>query len=96
MTSAVVTLKRWGDGLGVELPEAVVRAADLHAGQRVSVTVEGKRVAIVPLRNELPTLEQRLALYDAECSGDEVMAADNAQGAERCERHQILGAPLAG
>lgn len=27
MTSAVVTLKRWGDGLGVRLPAAIVRAA---------------------------------------------------------------------
>lgn len=82
MTSAVLTLKRWGDGLGVELPEAVVRAADLHAGQRVSVTVEGERVSIVPLRSGMPTLEQRLARFDPYRNGGEAMSTDGSIGAE--------------
>jgi antitoxin MazE len=76
MTSAVLTLKRLGNGLGFELPEAVVRAADLHAGQRVSVTVEGERVAIVPLRNDMLTLEQRLARFDPERHGGESKILD--------------------
>lgn len=29
MTSAVLTLKSWGDGLGVRLPAAVVRGSSL-------------------------------------------------------------------
>lgn len=71
MTSAVVTLKRWGDGLGVELPEAIVMAADLHAGQQVNVTVVGERIVVVPLRNDMLNLEQRLARFDPERHGGE-------------------------
>ena len=83
MTSAVLTLKSWGDGLGVRLPAAVVRDADLHAGQRVNVTVEGERVAITPLRNKMPTFDQRLARFDPEHHAGEAMAMDNSLGAER-------------
>ncbi len=55
MTSAVLTLKRWGDGLGVRLPAAVVRTADLHAAQRISITSEGGSIFISPLGNNYPT-----------------------------------------
>lgn len=71
MTSAVLTLKRWGDGLGVRLPATIARAADLYAGQRVSITVEGERIAIVPIRNDMPTLAQRLARFDPKRHGGE-------------------------
>jgi antitoxin MazE len=66
MTSAVLDIKNWGNNLGVRLPAAIARAADLHAGQRVSVTVEREHVVITPLRNDMPTLEQRLARFDPE------------------------------
>lgn len=83
MTSAVLTLKRWGNGLGLELPEAIVKAANLRAGQQVSVTVEGQRIAIMPLRNDIPTLGQRLARFNPVRYGGEYMIIGKLLGAER-------------
>ena len=48
--ASVLTLKHWGNNLGVRLPAAVAKAAHLHADQRVRVLVEeGGRVVIEPL-----------------------------------------------
>lgn len=82
MTEAVLDIKNWGNNLGVRLPAAVARAADLHADQRVRVSVEEGRVVISPLRDEVLTLVQRLALFDRSRHGGEVMVSDNL-GAEK-------------
>jgi antitoxin MazE len=76
MSSATLDLKRWGNNLGVRLPVAIARAARLHADQRVQVEVEDGRVVITPLAPPAPTLEQRLAAYDANRHGGEVMTAE--------------------
>ncbi len=83
MTSAVLDIKNWGNNLGVRLPAAIARAADLHADQRVSITVEGERVVITPLREELPTLEQRLARFDPVRHGGEALPTADTLGAEK-------------
>ncbi|HMW23895.1 MAG TPA: AbrB/MazE/SpoVT family DNA-binding domain-containing protein [Burkholderiaceae bacterium] len=83
MTTTVLDLKHWGNNLGVRLPAAIARAADLHADQRVSITVEGERVIITPLREAVPTLEQRLVRFDPERHGGEAMPTDDTLGAEK-------------
>ncbi len=83
MAETVLNIKHWGNNLGVRLPAAVARAAHLHADQRVRITVEGERVIITPLCNETLSLEQRLALFDPERHGGEVMATDETFGAEQ-------------
>ena len=83
MTEIVLDIKHWGNNLGVRLPAAVARAADLHADQRVRITVEGDRVVITPLRDETLTLEQRLARFDPERHGGEAMPISDDLGAER-------------
>jgi len=83
MTEIVLDIKHWGNNLGVRLPAAVARAADLHADQRVRITVEGDRVVITPLRDEPLTLEQRLARFDPERHGGEAMPIGDDLGAER-------------
>lgn len=83
MTDIVLDIKHWGNNLGVRLPAAVARAAHLHADQRVRITVEGERVIITPIRDETPTLEQRLARFDPQRRGGEAMPADDMLGAER-------------
>ena len=75
MAEAVLDIKQWGNNLGVRLPAAVARKAHLHVDQRVRVTVEGEQVVITPLRDAPLTLEQRLALYDPERHGGEVMVS---------------------
>lgn len=82
MTEAVLDIKHWGNNLGVRLPVAIAQAAHLHADQRVSITVEGERVIITPIRDEAPTLSQRLARFDPERHGGEAMAAEARLGAE--------------
>ena len=82
MAEAVLDLKQWGNNLGVRLPAAVARAANLHVNQRVRISVEGRQVIITPEGDAPLTLEQRLALFDPARHGGEAMAAPLA-GAER-------------
>jgi antitoxin MazE len=83
MGETVLDIKHWGNNLGVRLPAAVARAARLHADQRVRITVEEGRVIITPLQDAPLTLEQRLARFDRERHGGEVMATGDPLGAER-------------
>jgi len=83
MVEAVLDIKQWGNNLGVRLPAAVAREANLHVDQRVRVSVEGDQVVIRPVDDSRRTLEQRLAAYDAKRHGGEQMATNQALGAER-------------
>lgn len=83
MTDIVLDIKHWGNNLGVRLPAAIARAADLHADQRVRITVEGDRVIITPLHDEPLTLDQRLARFDPDRHGGEAMIGSDNIGAER-------------
>jgi antitoxin MazE len=74
MSEATLDIKPWGNNLGVRLPAAVARAAQLRANQRVHITVEGGRVIITPLRDRPATLAERLALFDPAVHGGEAMA----------------------
>ncbi len=82
MAEAFLDLKQWGNNLGVRLPAAVARAANLCVDQRVRVSVEGRHVIITPLGDAPLTLEQRLALFDPARHGGEAMVAPLV-GAER-------------
>ena len=63
MTDAtVLTIKHWGNSLGVRLPAAIARAARLQADQQVQVRVDEGRVVIEPLADAPLTLSQRLAM----------------------------------
>ena len=82
MTEADLDLKQWGNSLGLRLPAAVAKAANLRVDQRVRVSVKGRQVVITPVAADPLTLEQRLALFDPARHGGEVMAAPR-MGAER-------------
>lgn len=82
MNATELDIKYWGNGLGVRLPAAVARAAQLHADQRVRVAVDGRRVVIEPVANAPLSLAQRLARFDAARHGGEAMQT-GAVGAER-------------
>lgn len=83
MTSTVLDIKHWGNNLGVRLPAAIANAAHLHADQRVSISVEGERVIITPIRDEALSLEQRLARFDPQRHGGEAMPVAETLGAEQ-------------
>jgi antitoxin MazE len=82
MAEAFLDLKQWGNNLGVRLPAAVAKAANLRVDQRVRVSVEGHQVVITPVMDSPMSLEQRLALFDPVRHGGEAMAAPLV-GAER-------------
>ena len=75
MADAILDLKRWGNSLGVRLPVAVARAANLRVDQRVRVTVEDGKIVITPVALPPMTLEERLSLYKPDLHGGEVMVA---------------------
>lgn len=83
MSETVLDIKHWGNNLGVRLPAAVARAANLQADQRVHLAVEGERIIITPLRDEPLTLAQRLARFDPRRHGAEAMPTDDRLGAEQ-------------
>ncbi len=83
MSEVVLDIKHWGNNLGVRLPAAIVRAARLHADQRVRVAVENGRVVVTPLLDEPLSLEQRLACFDPALHGGESLPAGERLGAER-------------
>ena len=82
MTDAVLDLKRWGNNLGVRLPAAVAKAAQLRVDQRVRVSVEAGRVIITPLAAAEPSLDARLASFDPVRHGGEILPGPPL-GAER-------------
>jgi antitoxin MazE len=78
MAEAVLDIKHWGNNLGVRLPAAVAREANLHVDQRVRVSVDAGRVVITPIANPALTLEQRLASFDPARHGGEAMTGASA------------------
>ena len=83
MAEAELDIKQWGNNLGVRLPAAVAREANLHVDQRVRISVEGDQVVISPIGTSRVTLEQRLAAYDPKRHGGEQMTTTQTLGAER-------------
>jgi antitoxin MazE len=82
MAEAILDIKQWGNNLGVRLPAAVARAANLHVNQRVRIVVDDGQVVISPVLDAPLTLAQRLALFDPDRHGGEAMAT-TMLGAER-------------
>ena len=73
MSEAVLSIKHWGNNLGVRLPQAVAKAAHLHADQQVRIRVEQGRVVIEPLPQDGLSLEARLRRFDPVRHGGEAM-----------------------
>jgi antitoxin MazE len=81
-TEVFLAIKHWDNSLGIRLPSAVAREARLHADQRVRITVEEDCIVIRPVQEATPSLAQRLAHFDPQRHGGEVMMAERI-GAER-------------
>ena len=63
----------WGNSLAVRIPAEIARTAKLSAGQVVEVAAQDVGVYIVPIGPREMTLAERLAAYDPEIHGGEVM-----------------------
>lgn len=83
MTEVILDIKQWGNNLGVRLPAAIAREAQVHVDQPVRLTVVNGQIIITPIQDESLTLEQRLAQFDPAKHGGEVMATPQDLGAEK-------------
>jgi antitoxin MazE len=55
---AELTVKKWGNNLGVRIPADVAASARLKADQRVRVTAKGGSIIIEPVRRQRFTLDE--------------------------------------
>lgn len=76
MSETVLSIKHWGNNLGVRLTSAIAKEARLHADQKVRVSVENGRVVIAPADDRQLSLDERLARFDPQKHGGEVMATE--------------------
>ena len=73
MSKVILEIKQWSNNLGVRLHSVITKAAHLHNHQKVDISVENDHVIITPLKSENLSLEQRLAQFDPNKHGGEVM-----------------------
>lgn len=73
MTNTILNIKRGGNSLGVRLPALVVRAPHLYEDQSVRDSVKDGVVVLRPVENVQLSLEQRLAQFDPDRHGGELM-----------------------
>jgi antitoxin MazE len=72
-----VLVSKWGNSLGVRLPQALAAEIGVTEGQKVEVRAEGGRIIVEPVRKPL-TLEQMMenvtpeAMREAWDWGDDV------------------------
>jgi antitoxin MazE len=74
MKSAILTIKQWGNSLGVRIPAAVARAAKIELDQPVQVIADEGRVIITPIGTRKLSLADKLARFDPTRHGGEAMA----------------------
>lgn len=71
--TATVTVQQWGNSLAVRIPAALARKVHFVAGQPVEVSTDDFGVIVHRKGSPKLSLEQRLAAFDPEIHGGEVM-----------------------
>jgi antitoxin MazE len=80
----LLAIQRWGNSLAVRIPSAIARSAHFQQGTPVEMTLQEVGVAVKPVGERKLTLDERLALFDPQKHGGEVMASENV-GLEKFE-----------
>jgi antitoxin MazE len=70
-----LSIKPWGNNLGVRIPSALAKAVKLRANQTVSISALNGVLTITPQNDAQLSLAQRLAAYNPAIHGGEVMAS---------------------
>jgi antitoxin MazE len=73
--TATLTVQQWGNSLAVRIPAAIARRVHFVAGQPVEVSIDDFGVIVHRKGSPKLTLEQRLAAFDPEKHGGEVMSS---------------------
>ncbi len=82
MTEVILDIKRWGNSLGMRLPSAIAKEANLHLDQSVRLTVEDGKIIVAPCGDVGLSLEERLSRFDQDKHAGEAMQTDGAIGVE--------------
>ena len=78
---ATLTIQQWGNSLAVRIPAAIARSVRFTVGQPVEVSAQEAGVVVKSIGVPKLTLSQKLARFDPEKHGGEVMVTGRA-GAE--------------
>lgn len=73
MKQATVTIRQWGNNLGVRIPNPVAKAARVALNQSVRITAEEGRLIIEPVGTRALSLSERLEQFDPARHGGEAM-----------------------
>jgi len=71
--TAILTIQQWGNSLAVRIPAKVARSARLKVGQPVEVSAQHSSVLVRAIRVSKLSLAQKLAAFDPDRHGGEVM-----------------------
>ncbi|MCI0399984.1 MAG: AbrB/MazE/SpoVT family DNA-binding domain-containing protein [Gammaproteobacteria bacterium] len=72
--TATLMLQQWGNSLAVRIPSAVAKSVGFKVGQPVEVSAQDSAVLVTAIGEPKLTLAQKLALFDPDRHGGEVMA----------------------
>jgi antitoxin MazE len=72
--TATLTVQQWGNSLAVRIPAAIARSARFKVGQPVEVSAQDSNVLVRAVGEPKLTLAQKLAAFDPDRHGGEVMA----------------------
>lgn len=72
--TATLTVQQWGNSLAVRIPAQVARSARFKVGQPVELSAQDSSVLVRSIGAPKLTLAQKLAAFDPERHGGEVMA----------------------
>jgi antitoxin MazE len=72
--TATLTVQQWGNSLAVRIPAKVARSARFKVGQPVEVSAQDTSVLVRAIGAPKLSLAQKLAAFDPERHGGEVMA----------------------
>lgn len=73
--TANLTVQQWGNSLAVRIPAALARKVRFVAGQPVEVSTDDFGVVVHRKGSPKLSLDQRLAAFDPEKHGGEVIAS---------------------
>ena len=74
--SATLTVQQWGNSLAVRIPAKVARSARFRVGQPVEVSAQDASVLVRAIGEPKLSLAQKLAAFDPDRHGREVMATE--------------------
>lgn len=74
--TATLTVQQWGNSLAVRIPAKVARSARFRVGQPVEVSAQDASVLVRAIGEPKLSLAQKLAAFDPDRHGGEVMATE--------------------